>query len=349
MKIAVISFTTAGRRVAERVAYLLCREGHIVKADVKGTVFPDSISASVSEWAGRNFGSQDALVFVGAAGIAVRAVAPYIRSKTEDAAVLVIDERGDYCIPVLSGHIGGANELALLIGRELPAVPVVTTATDIQRKWAADVFAVKNKLIIQNMEKAKQVSARLLAGERLLLFCDADEISCEKEYSSLEIRDKGDAGRRESVPDIYVGYDRKKASGKTLCLIPRVITAGIGCKKGTEERKIRLAVDETLKQAGIFREALKQAASIDLKREEQGLIEYCKGEGISFVTYSAEALLTAEGTFSSSEFVKRVTGVDNVCERSAVLACSGGLLVRKQMYEGVTIALAAEKWSVCFE
>ena len=362
MKIAVISFTTEGRRLAGRLTGLLREEGHSVTENVKGAAFAESVPFSVTEWAGRNFKSQDALVFVGAAGIAVRAVSPWIQAKTSDAAVLVLDERGNYCIPLLSGHIGGANELALFISERLPAVPVITTATDIQGKWAADVFAVKNKLLIKDMEKAKQTSAKVLAGKRLLLLTDADEVingeryadsldirRCEeiKEAGSAEEAGKGVAGERDAL-DVYIGYAAGKAREEALCLIPRAVTAGIGCRRGTGKEAVCRAVEETLKRAGIFRESLEAAASIDLKKDEQGILDYCKDEGLSFFTYSKEELLAAEGTFTGSEFVEQITGVDNVCERSALVHSGGRLIVKKQVYDGITVALAVRKWSVSF-
>lgn len=350
MKIAVVSFTSEGRRLAGRLARLLRREGHAVKEEVKGAAFSDSIHFSVTEWAGRNFKSQDALVFVGAMGIAVRAIAPHIRTKTQDAAVLVLDERGTYCIPVLSGHMGGANELALFISEKLPALPVITTATDIQGKWAADLFAVKNKLVIKDMEKAKQISAKVLAGKRLFLSVDADEVLIGKKYAdSLEIRPGAAIRGQETVPDVYIGYDAGKASEETLCLIPRAVTVGLGCRKGIGKEDVCRAVEETLKHAGIFRESLEAAASIDRKKDEQGLINFCKDRDLSFFTYSKEELMAVEGTFSGSEFVQKVTGVDNVCERSALLFSGGRLLVKKQTYDGITVALAVRKWSVNFE
>lgn len=352
MEIAVISFTAEGRKLAGRLSKLLRGEGHTVNEAVKGKAFEDSILFSVTEWAGRNFVSQDALIFVGAVGIAVRAIAPFVQAKTKDAAVLVLDEQGNYCIPVLSGHIGGANELALFISERLPSVPVITTATDIRKKWAADVFAVKNGLIIRDMEKAKQASAKILAGNRLLLLSDADEVINGERYTdSLEIRCRKEMTEAdgEPVPDIYIGYDSEIAPEEALCLIPRAVTAGIGCRRGTGKEAVRRAVKETFKNAGMFRESLEAAASIDLKKDEQGILDYCEEIGVPFFTYSKEELLTVEGTFSGSEFVEQITGVDNVCERSALFSSGGRLLVKKQVYEGVTVALAVRKWSVSFE
>ena len=144
---------------------------------------------------------------------------------------------------------------------------------------------------------------------------------------------------------------------QTLQLIPRCIVAGVGCKKGTPVDKIEHAVQEAFAKAGMRMEALCAVASIDLKKEEAGLLEFCETRNVPFETYAAEELQAVPGTYSASEFVSGVTGVDNVCERSAVKYASehgmnqdqrllrmqvdgGELLLRKQAYGGVTVALS---------
>ena len=136
---------------------------------------------------------------------------------------------------------------------------------------------------------------------------------------------------------------------QVLYLIPKAVVLGIGCKKGTTAEKIEKHVTQVLEDYGIFPEAVKLAASIDLKKEEPGLCTYCEKYGIPFQTFSKEELEQAEGTFTGSEFVKQTTGVDNVCERSAM--CAGGekILVHKTAHDGVTVAVAVEKWRVDFE
>ena len=133
---------------------------------------------------------------------------------------------------------------------------------------------------------------------------------------------------------------------QTLQLIPRCIVAGVGCKKGMPVDKIEHAVQEAFAKAGLRIEALCAVASIDLKKEEVGLQEFCEIRNVPFETYAAEELQAVPGIYSASEFVSGVTGVDNVCERSAVKYASehgandGELLLRKQAQDGVTVALA---------
>lgn len=363
-KAAVICFTENGCKTAEKVRK--CLSAHKISAALakKYSGAPDSITELLTEWTGRQFGEQDALVFVGAAGIAVRAVAPFVTSKVMDPAVLVMDEQGRYCIPILSGHLGGANELAELIGRNLGAVPVITTATDLNGKWAVDVFAGKNGLMIREMEKAKEISARLLAGGHVSVYI---EESCgmirgdfpdgvrrwsEPEDGKLESRLSGEAFPEsfENGPDIVIGISDHPAGKGALHLIPKAVVLGIGCRKGMPAQRLEERIRKVLEQNGIFPESVRKAASADLKREEEGLLRLCERYGWEFETFSPEVLKGAAGEFQASRFVEEVTGVDNVCERSAVCGCRGGkLIIPKQAGDGITVAAAVQRWGISFE
>lgn len=349
-KAAVICFTENGSRIAGKVKECLCQYGYAATLARKYTGASDSIQEPLSDWTGREFVKQDALIFIGAAGIAVRAIAPYVKTKTEDPAVLVIDEQGIYCIPVLSGHIGGANELAEFISDKLHGIPVITTATDLNGKWAADVFAAKNGLKIQDMKKAKEVSARLLSGESISVYIDRScgEIQGKPPEGVQLWSEERDEGKPE--PDVAVGVFKNPAWKETLYLIPRAVVLGIGCRKGKEEEKIERKIRRVLENSGIFLESVCKVSSIELKKNETGIVELCKKFGWEFETFSAEILGSAEGKFLSSEFVKKITGVDNICERSAVCASEGGhIIAAKQAEDGVTIAAAERRWGVRFE
>ena len=249
---AVICFTENGSRIARKVKECLCQYGYAATLARKYTGASDSIQESLSDWTGREFVKQDALIFIGAAGIAVRAIAPYVKTKTEDPAVLVIDEQGIYCIPILSGHLGGANELAEIISDKLLAIPVITTATDLNGKWAADVFAAKNSLKIQDMKKAKAISARLLSGESISVYIDRScgEIQGKPPEGVQLWSEERDEGKPE--PDVAVGVFKKPAWKETLYLIPRAVVLGIGCRKGKEGEKIERQIQRVLENGGFF-------------------------------------------------------------------------------------------------
>ena len=264
-------------------------------------------------------------------------------SKKTDPAVVVIDEQGKFAISLLSGHIGGANELTEEISNLLHATPVITTATDINNKY---------HLLFKDRKKAKEISAALVNGNSVGFASDfpwVGEIPKE-----LQLLDEEDETKEKPEMGIYVTNSYlKHPFVHTLYLVPKIITLGVGCKKDTPaetvEKVVRKACDELL----IPSVSMELVASIDLKKEEQGILEYCKERNLPFETYSAEQLKEVEGSFAESKFVEETTGVDNVCERSAILGSSkhgekSNLILRKYAEDGVTAALARRKWSVQF-
>lgn len=286
---------------------------------------------------GECFSQADALIFIGACGIAVREIAPYVSDKRKDPAVLCIDELGQYVIPLLSGHIGGANRLARKLARGLGATAVITTATDINHRFSADTWASENGYAISSMEAAKRISAAILEGDIPLA---SDFPISSPLPSGLIAGDTGPLG-------ISITYRRTEPFAKTLRLVPKVLNLGIGCRKGIPAEAIHRAVDSVFQEKGIDPKAAAGVYSIDLKEHEPGLMEFCRDTGLSFTVYSAEQLQRAEGNFTASEFVSSVTGVDNVCERAAMMEAER-LIIHKTAISGVTVAVALRHWEVQF-
>ena len=286
---------------------------------------------------GECFSQADALIFVGACGIAVREIAPYVSDKRKDPAVLCINELGQYVIPLLSGHIGGANRLARELARGLGATAVITTATDINHRFSADTWASENGYAISSMEAAKGISAAILEGDIPLA---SDFPISSPLPSGLIAGDTGPLG-------ISITYRRTEPFAKTLRLVPKVLNLGIGCRKGIPEEAIHRAVDSVFQEQGIDPKAAAGVYSIDLKEHEPGLVEFCRDTGLPFTVYSAEQLRRAEGDFTASDFVSSVTGVDNVCERAAMMEAER-LIIQKTAISGVTVAVALRHWEVQF-
>lgn len=319
-----------------------------------------SLTACIGEW----FPRTDAIVFLCAAGIAVRCIAPFITHKAADPAVVVMDETGTFSISLLSGHMGGANRLAEELAGLTGAVPVITTASDRQGKLAVDLFASENNLALTDWRAAKLLETRILAGEKIGLLADGElELSVcgtVPEYLLIGADQGQGAGIHVSIRQSRDGAPEGRPFPLTLQLVPRLVFLGIGCRKGTGAEQIARAVEDCLGEQSIRREALYAAASIDLKKEEPGIREFCDTfsgrmpgeEPLPFLTFSAEELRRQPGVFTPSEFVAGVTGVDNVCERSAVAACrretggEGRLLCRKFVRGGVTVALAIGRGTV---
>ncbi len=339
MKVAVFAYSRQGCKIARRV-----RE-HFSGEELRAYTMErfqepgfEPIQRPSGPFYGPLFAWADAMVFVGACGIAVREIAPHVRSKLTDPAVVSIDELGRFVIPLLSGHIGGANELAKEIAGALAATPVLTTATDINEKLSVDAWAARQGLALTDLQAAKAVSAAILEGPVPLM----------SDFPIVTALPGGVVMGESGAVGICISCEKKKPFDKTLLLTPPVLHLGIGCRRGTSAEAIREAVEQVLNERGLHRKAVKCVCSIDLKADEAGLLGFCEENQWPVRFYTADALRAVPGDFTPSERVLRVTGVDNVCERSAMLGAEK-LLVRKTIHHGVTIAVAAEHWEVRFE
>ncbi len=336
MKIALIAFTQRGFDLARDLARGFAAEGD--QADCsKG--FGEG-KTDHNTWAAHNFGCCDALVFVGATGIAVRTIAPLLVSKASDPAVIAIDERATFAIPLVSGHIGGANKLARRISAMCGATPVITTATDVSGVFAIDTWATEHGLMVANPGRIKNVSGALLRGQT---------ITVGSEFPILGAPPKGvkvvELGESEPEPDVLVGIHLNASS---LRLVPRCAILGIGCRKGTPYSKVEHAADEFLFGNHVDLSAVTTVASIDLKADEPGILEFAKANDLTFKTFSSQQLNEVSGEFKPSPFVSSVTGTDNVCERS-VVAAGGNVVVKKTIVEGLTFALAVKPMSLTWQ
>lgn len=350
-KIGVAGFTKRGRLLADRLAKAFAGEYEIIRYE-----------EDLKEWCRTCFASAQGIIFVGACGIAVRTIAPFLKDKTTDPAVLVIDEKGQYVISLLSGHIGGANELAAAAAARIDAVPVITTASDVNGLLAVDVFAKKNRLAIASMTDAKKIAAALLREEKTGVYCSGmveGEIPPELTWIDPKRELEDDEAKVEHL--IWISQTApakeqctrylKRPDGTVLHLIPQNTVLGIGCRRGKSQEEIVQTVRAALEESGVSEKAVRIVSSIDLKKDEPGILNFCQERGLKYVTWTAQELLSVPGEFDRSAFVEKTTGVDNVCERAALLAAGpGGRLIRKKYAEnGVTAALAVREWRVRFE
>lgn len=280
------------------------------------------------------------IVFIGATGIAVRSIAPYLQGKAYDPAVLVVDENAKFVISLVSGHLGGANALAQRLADGLGAQAVITTATDSRGVFAVDTWAKKQRCAVMETGQIKYISAALLRGETVGMQSDYPIEGALPGY----IHANGAAETGFTV----ARNTKAQPYPRTLHLVPRIVHLGIGCRRGTPEEVIERAVHAALDENSVDFAALCGAASIDVKKNEEGLCAFCTKHGLPFTTYTADELMAVEGGFSSSEFVKKTVGADNVCERAAVKDAGGKLIAHRRAQDGVTVALAEENWRVLF-
>ena len=352
--VRIICFTEAGYQLSCNMQNCLQERAEVVLYSGKKQVAERhaevcAVSDGLKNWCSEVFGKSEVLIFVGACGIAVRTIAPFVNSKCTDPAVLVADEQGKHVISLLSGHLGGGNEWTLFLAQKLQADPVITTASDVKEYLAVDVWAKQQGWQIADLTLAKYAAAAIVAGEKLPFYAEDMQIEnlpkelcpASSKESFLEMIAKR-AG--ESIAGIVVSvHDHWQKH--VLRLVPKRVILGIGCRKAKDPAEVETQVRQVLETYHVAVESIAKLASIDLKAEEAGILQLAEQWKIPFETFSAEELQQVPGTFEESEFVKKTTGVGNVCERAAVAALPKKAqkqpcwICHKQAENGVTVAM----------
>lgn len=337
MNISIIAFTNRGHELSHRIAACFLADEVRLYGKAEGFLPYDN----VHEFARMSMAEQDTVIFVGATGIAVRAIAPFVRGKDVDPAVLVIDENGQFVISLLSGHLGGANRLTQRLAQQLHAIPVITTATDGRGLFAADQWAAEHRCTVRNLRAIQQVSGALLRGET---------VGLHSEFPVIGTLPKGVVvDNRENGIGISIYQRDIDPFPHTLWLTPRIVHVGVGCRRNTLPDKLSTWAQKQLETLRIDPHAVASVASIDLKRDEQAVHQLAQQWQVPAVFYTAEQLAQVQGTFPPSDFVRRTTGIDNVCQRAAAKAAANGTcLLEKTAQNGMTIAIYCEDWRIAF-
>jgi cobalt-precorrin 5A hydrolase len=281
------------------------------------------------------------LVCFMAAGIVVRGIAPHLRGKQIDPAVVVVDEAGKFAISLLSGHLGGANELAKQVAQILNATPVITTASDVQGLPALDLAAARAGLAIDNPAAVAQVQMALLSGLNLRLV-DPDGYLADLpgDYPKMFICEKNlDKALARGWPGIYVGFRERAWPRHWLVLRPRNLVIGMGCHQGTPATEILEFIKDTFKKERLSLASLKALATVEAKKDEPGLQMAAASLGVEFIWFSKEALQPVQVPHPSPQ-VERLMGVASVSEAAALKAGGGDLLLPKQKGANATLAVA---------
>ncbi|MCX7843476.1 MAG: cobalt-precorrin 5A hydrolase [Clostridia bacterium] len=348
MKTAVTALTKKGSELAVRIgketsAKVFIKPEFIAKAQVLDNN-PDiaAIDGNFTDFAGSLLENYDAVIFIMACGIVVRAIAPFIRSKAVDPAVVVMDEKGQYAISLLSGHLGGANALAETLAGITGGKPVITTATDVNGVLAFDLFAQQNDLAIENIDDLKHISSALVNGGIVGLYSELG-ITGELPENVKLLENLSE----EAIKTVVAVSNRTlefPQDSKILCLRPRNLILGLGCKRGTSKESIRRAVESFMQLNKISRRSIKCIATADIKKDEQGISDYCSEQGLELRIINREEIKKVEHIYSASDFVRSSTGVSSIAEPSAVLAgANARLICKKTAYNGITLALAEEE------
>lgn len=234
--------------------------------------------------------------------------------------------------------------MAIDLAELLEGKAVITTATDINNVFSVDIWAKKHDLHIDNIENIKHISSAILNGQKMGFYCD---FPVDGGLPIFLTNENADAGIY-----IYNSTGSKRNTlpfQNTLFMRPRQFIVGIGCRKGTEKGILEEVFLETLSKLSILPCLVKSVATIDIKKEENAITYLCEKYRYELKVYNSEELSKVKGDFTASEFVRSVTGVDNVCERAAYLASDAGeFVLRKTVERGITIAVAVKSWRCSF-
>ncbi len=352
MKTAVISVTDNGARLAVRMAAnLTCKIDLYAKEGREGGT--DALTyASLNELVAEIYSKYNGLVFIMATGIVVRIIAPHIRDKRYDPAVVVMDEAGRHAISLLAGHLGGANELTHVIAKAAGATPVITTATDIQQKPAPDVLAARIGLEIEPFDQLKHINAAIVADQKVVYFIDCSLPNYEHYVNQAAEQDimlvtADNLVHTDTYDAAVVISDKELYMVKPhIFLRPATMVVGVGCRRGVPSAALFTAITDACRKIGRSVKSVDAVATTDAKDDEIGLLAMVEQMAVPFKTYSNEQLLQSIKKFGleTSEFVEEQIGVGNVCEAAALLAAgTDKLLLGKTVYDKIAVAIAEVK------
>ena len=318
MNIAILSLTRGGLELSERLTEQL---PGAVSLHCRG-----ALRQNVEEAWPRH----DALIFIMAAGIVVRTIAPLLADKYNDPAVVVCDEAGHFAVSLLSGHLGGANELARRVARISGGQAVITTASDVTGHTALDLWIRDLGLSVSEPSRLAGVMGKLVNRGFVTLHTD---------YPLPRLPSDIHPSDDSQTTDLLITA-RSKNKGTGLTLVPKSLVVGIGCNRGTDVRSIEKACAEVFAEHGLLFEAIRNLASIDLKQDERGLLAFAAGKGYE-IDFFSSGQLNEVANVSESQAVLRATGAKGVAEPAAILSAGNhGLIVRKVKCKDVTIAVA---------
>ncbi|UZP66221.1 cobalamin biosynthesis protein [Desulfovibrio mangrovi] len=344
---AVYALTPQGAEIARRLAAeyggLVCVPERMAKAGEHGF-------GTLRECVGEGYSRFARHIFVAAAGIVVRCIAPHLQHKSTDPAVVVLDQQGRFAISLVSGHLGGANALAQDVARITGGTAVITTATDTESLPSLDMVAMEAGCAIHNTPAIKHVNGALLAGQPVTVFDPEDRLSLQTgPHAHLFTFTDTMAEAACGGAAVLVTWRDPMCMAlgeQTLTLHPKVLHLGIGCRKGRSADAIESFVRKELATRMIALESVADIASVDAKADEAGLLEAAQRLGVPIQFYAADALKGIKVPNPSAAPEKAV-GTRSVAEAAAIVAAGtergAGILIQEKLKDsGTTLAVAME-------
>jgi cobalt-precorrin 5A hydrolase len=353
-KLAIIAITRGGSDLARNIweSYPEGADLYLPKKFLRpGEKDVRALSDDLAKDIKKIFAKYKAIACIMAAGIVVRMVAPLVLDKLKDPAVVVMDEEGRFVISLLSGHVGGANELAETLAEITGGEAVITTASDVQGTLAVDTLAQKLDCVVEDYNEAKKVTAAIVNGEEVATWSYIDPALYSHRldkipgnlrfFDSMEelLETKRDAAL--VVTPFILPEDVELALRPVAVLRPKVLVVGIGCNRGTSAREIGNLVRRTLLENGLSMLSVRSLATIYDKKDEAGLTEFARKAGLKVEYVSKRRLLSAGTPSGPSEKVFKNMGVYGVCEPAALVSAGAiTLLVPKKKSKNATVAVA---------
>lgn len=334
MKLAIISVSDKGQKLALKLKEILDKDSTVIKCDI--------YHKNVRKYFPILFYEYDGIIAIMASGILIRSIAPLIESKASDPAVLNIDDNGKFVISTLSGHLGGANDLTHKVAGLIDATPVITTSTDVNHKLGIDVMARDLYLSIDNTKEILFFNKAILEGREISLTVNPNKnFNYLFDYLNnitLEINVSIYYSSKINEDEIHVTLDEHR-----LILREKKIVAGIGCRRGKECKYIYEGLEKSLKDLKILPSRVNMLTSAEIKKDEKGILELSDKLNIPLHFVEMDKLkLFHSNDVSKSEFVYSKFGIYGVCEQSALITAGfdSKLIYKKTSYDGVTISIA---------
>ncbi|MCL5256276.1 MAG: cobalt-precorrin 5A hydrolase [Chloroflexi bacterium] len=349
-RIAIITVTRNGALLGARLQSALVASDLLVQAKFNQLAGTAQVYDSLKGAVETAFREYDGLVMFLALGATIRLIAPHLSDKRSDPAVVVVDEQGRFAISVLSGHIGGGNALAARVANLLGAQPVITTASDSAQTISVDLLGRQFGWRIEDPSNVTRVSAAIVNGEQVAVLQEAGEEGWWTKYRPLPpnvlLLSSLDEVRRFPgwallVTDRLFEARDSVLLERSVVYRPRSLAVGIGCNRGTPASEIEQAVEETLGGAGLSKGSIRVVATVELKKDEAGILEYCEKFGHQLQFFSKHELDGIANLPNRSDEVRQHIGISGVCEPAAILAGRAGKLVApKRKSRNVTVAVA---------
>lgn len=358
--IAIVCITENGKKLALNIQSLISNSHVYVVSNKQNELQVECetkniflVKEKLSVLTKKLFKEYQYILFIMATGIVVRVIAPYIVSKFNDPAIMVTDEKGKNVISLLSGHMGGANEMTNFISNLINANPVITTATDVNKKSALDLIAKELDAHIDAFrDNVKDVNSMLVNNQEVGIYIDGKYDVDTRGFKILEslenieniekivvITNKKDFLNNYINEHKRLDIDKRHLEEKIIKVIPKDLVIGIGCRRNTDSELLKESLYDLLEKYNIDIKSIKEIGSIDIKHDEKAIIDLSKSLSIPFKTISANEISKVDYLFEKSEFVKKNVGVYCVSEPVAYILSKGNLIIEKHKYKGITISV----------